>query len=104
MKRSLKEKSEVLDLSYMKYRLSYSNKSLLSNILTGIRVIRGVSVVYQRDSIKKSGNVMIVPIELGYLKPEGYGSTDTYIQDFENAARKIKGVIKISSIQSFVSV
>ena len=101
MKKILKEKAVVLDVAYSKYKLTYSNKALLSNILSHIRVIRGISVVYQRDSIKKSGNTMIVPVEVGYLKPEGYGSTEKYVTDFENAVKKVKGVIKISPIQTF---
>lgn len=104
MKKPLKEKSVVLDLSYNKYKLTYSNKALLSNILTHVRVIRGISVVYQRDSIKKSGNTMTVPVEVGFLKPEGYGPTEKYIEDFEKAVRKISGVINLSAIKSFEPV
>ena len=91
----MNEAKDPIKLSEKTYRIVYTDKTLLSNVLTSIRVIRGVSVVYQRDSIKKSGNKMIVPLEVGYVMPPGYGGRDKYLSDLETAIKRIPGVINL---------
>ena len=91
----MNEAKDPIKLSEKTYRIVYTDKTLLSNVLTSIRVIRGVSVVYQRDSIKKSGNKMAVPLEVGYVMPPGYGGRDKYLSDLETAIKRIPGVVSL---------
>ena len=98
----INEAKEPIKLAEKTYRIVYTNKTLLSNVLTSIRVIRGVSVVYQRDSIKKSGNKMSVPLEVGYVMPPVYGGREKYLSDLETAIKRIPGVISMKDVSSEV--
>ena len=72
--------------------LVYTKGTLLNNVLTEIRILRGIATVYQRDTISKSGNRSFVPIEVGFIVPEGYGGREKFEEDMKASIRKIKGV------------
>ena len=74
------------------YILVYTKGTLLNNVLTEIRILRGIATVYQRDTISKSGNRSFVPIEVGFIVPEGYGGREKFEEDMKASIRKIKGV------------
>ena len=88
-------KSDLIRPSESHYILVYPKGVLLNNVLTRIRVLRGVATVYQRDTISKSGNRSFVPIEVGYIVPEGYGGREKFENDMEDSIRKVKGVAEL---------
>jgi len=93
VKEVISEKSNLIPTQSGFYFLIYDTAELLNNILLGMRVIKGVATVYQRDSIKRSGQRAKVPIELSYTVPTNYGGADQYLRDLEKATRGLKGVI-----------
>lgn len=95
VKEVISEKSDLISTQSGLYFLIYDTSELLNNILLGMRVIKGVATVYQRDSIKRSGSRARVPIELSYTVPTNYGGADQYLRDLEKATRGLKGVISL---------
>ncbi len=77
------------------YILVYQKGTLLNNVLTRIRILRGVATVYQRDTITKSGNRSFVPIEVGFIVPEGYGGREKFEADLTASIKKVKGVAEL---------
>ena len=90
-------KSDLIRPSEAHYILVYPKDVVLNNVLTRIRVLRGVATVYQRDTITKSGNRSFVPIEVGYIVPEGYGGREKFENDMVAAIKKVKGVAELRS-------
>ena len=88
-------RSDLIRPTDSHYILVYPKGELLNNILTRIRVLRGIATVYQRDTIKKSGNRSFVPIEVGFIVPEGYGGREKFEEDMKASIRKIKGVAEL---------
>lgn len=77
------------------YILVYDNSYLLNNLLTRIRVMEGVSTVYQRDAIKKVGNRSKVPVEISYLPVEGSGGDAAFVEELLKKVRNLKGVVRL---------
>jgi len=88
-------RSDMIYLLEGHYILEFPRKELLNNVLTRIRVLKGIATVYQRDTIKRSGERSFVPIEVGYIVPDGYGGRAQFEEDMKSAIRKSKGVISI---------
>ena len=89
--------SDLIRPSEAHYILVYPKGELLNNILTRIRILRGIATVYQRDTITKSGNRSFVPIEVGFIVPEGYGGKDKFEEDMITSIKKVKGVAELRS-------
>ena len=64
-------------------------------MLTEIRILRGIATVYQRDTITKSGNRSFVPIEVGFIVPEGYGGREKFENDMLASIKKVKGIAEL---------
>ena len=90
-------RSDLIRPTEAHYILVYPKGELLNNILTRIRVLRGIATVYQRDTITKSGNRSFVPIEVGFIVPEGYGGSEKFENDMVAAIKKVKGVAELRS-------
>ena len=88
-------RSDLIRPSEAHYVLVYPKGELLNNILTRIRILRGIATVYQRDTITKSGNRSFVPIEVGFMVPEGYGGREKFEEDMQASIRKVKGVAEL---------
>ena len=88
-------RSALIRPSEAHYVLVYHKGTLLNNVLTRIRILRGIATVYQRDTIKKSGNRSYVPIEVGFIVPEGYGGREKFEEDMTASIKKIKGVAEL---------
>jgi hypothetical protein len=91
--------SDLIRPSEAHYILVYPKGELLNNILTRIRILRGIATVYQRDTISKSGNRSFVPIEIGFIVPEGYGGRDKFENDMIVSIRKVKGVAELRKMK-----
>jgi len=90
-------RSDLIRPTEAHYILVYPKGELLNNILTRIRILRGVATVYQRDTITKSGNRSFVPIEIGFIVPEGYGGREKFEEDMTASIKKVKGVAELRS-------
>ena len=90
-------RSDLIRPSEAHYILVYPKGVLLNNVLTEIRILRGIATVYQRDTITKSGNRSFVPIEIGFIVPEGYGGREKFEEDMTASIKKIKGVTELRS-------
>ena len=90
-------RSDLIRPSEAHYILVYPKGVLLNNVLTEIRILRGIATVYQRDTITKSGNRSFVPIEVGFIVPEGYGGREKFEEDMTASIKKIKGVTELRS-------
>jgi len=88
-------RSALIRPSEAHYILVYSKGTLLNNVLTEIRILRGIATVYQRDTITKSGNRSFVPIEVGFIVPEGYGGREKFENDMLASIKKVKGVAEL---------
>ncbi len=88
-------RSDLIRPSEAHYILVYPKGALLNNVLTRIRILRGIATVYQRDTITKSGNRSFVPIEIGFIVPEGYGGREKFEEDMTASIKKIKGVAEL---------
>ena len=88
-------RSDLIRPSEAHYILVYPKGVLLNNVLTEIRILRGIATVYQRDTITKSGNRSFVPIEVGFIVPEGYGGREKFEEDMMASIKKIKGVAEL---------
>ena len=88
-------RSDLIRPSEAHYILVYPKGVLLNNVLTHIRILRGIATVYQRDTITKSGNRSFVPIEIGFIVPEGYGGREKFEEDMTASIKKIKGVAEL---------
>jgi protein gp37 len=87
----------IIDTPSKTYILVYDNSYLLNNILTRIRVMEGVSTVYQRDAIKKVGNRSKVPVEISYLPVEGSGGDAVFVENMLKNVRNLKGVVRLEN-------
>jgi hypothetical protein len=88
-------RSDLIRPSEAQYVLVYQKGTLLNNVLTRIRILRGIATVYQRDTITRSGNRSIVPIEVGFIAPEGYGGREKFEKDLVASIKKVKGVAEL---------
>jgi len=85
----------IIDTASKTYIMVFDNSYLLNNLLTRIRVLEGVSTVYQRDAIKKIGNRSKVSIEISYMAPEGSGGDEAYLSDLLGKVKATKGIIRL---------
>jgi hypothetical protein len=90
-------RSDLIRPAEAHYILVYQKGTLLNNVLTRIRILRGIATVYQRDTITKSGNRSFVPIEVGFIVPEGYGGREKFEKDLMASIKKVKGVAELRS-------
>jgi len=88
-------KRSIIDPSSRTYIMVYDNSYLLNNLLTRIRVLEGVSTVYQRDAIKKVGNTSKVPVEISYLAAEGAGGDAAFLEELLKKVRSVKGITRL---------
>ena len=93
-------KRSIIDTSSRTYIMVYDNSYLLNNLLTRIRVLEGVSTVYQRDAIKKVGNTSKVPVEISYLAIEGTGGDSAFLEELLKKVRSVKGITRLEKTVS----
>ena len=96
------KKRKIISTFTVTYILVFDNSYLLNNVLTKIRVMEGVSTVYQRDTIKRSGNRSRVTIELSYLPTEGTGGSQAFLERLTSSIRHIDGVVRLDRVRKTV--